>query len=124
MRRAIAVLLLVACGCGRDKARATAYATAHARDIVAASRPLWVKYAGNEVPPSTYPAVLRPLAPTKVVAAKNGVTIFVYTAYQNVTAVFVRFDRGYTPPRAPRADAVDADYEPLAPDVYWLTIPR
>lgn len=124
MRRTAAVLLLLACACGNDKAHAIAYATAHAREIVAATRPLWIRYAANEVPASAYPAVLQPLRPTKIVAWKNGVTIYIDTEYQNVTGLFVRHNPSYVPPRATGADSTDPDYKPLAADVYWLTIPR
>lgn len=112
--------------CGQDGSRVRAYATAHAAALVTATRPLWTagKVSGVEIPLTDCPESVKAVEPSRVVAVPDGVFIYVYTGFADLTAIFVRHNPEFSPPGPPAPDPDGPTFEPLGQDVYWYSIPR
>lgn len=123
---ATVLVLMLAAGCTNHQSEAVQYTTAHARSIVNSTRPLWIKYTAlhAEVPESEYTPDIRALKPTLVVAGNEGVWMYIYSVYWNVTGIFVRYDPRFPTPSTVAPDTVQTTYERLGPDVYWFSRPR
>jgi hypothetical protein len=102
------------------------YATAHASSIVNSTRPLWIKYTTlhADVPESEYTPDIRALNPNLVVAGQQGVWMYIYSVYWNVTGIFVRYDPAFPTPSSAPPDSVQMTYVRLGRDVYWFSMPR
>jgi len=128
MRRAAAMVLVLvlAAGCTNHQSEAVQYATAHARSIVSSTRPLWIKYTAlhEEVPESEYTPDIRALKPTRVVAGTQGVWVYIYSVYWNVTGIFVRYEPAFPTPSTAPPDTDQMTYQRLGRDVYWFSRPR
>ena len=127
MRTTAAVLVLIlTAGCTNHRSDAVHYASAHAGTIVSSTRPLWIKYAAlhAEVPESEYTPDIRALKPARVLAGKEGVWVYIYSVYWNVTGIFVRYDPAFPTPSTAPPDTVQTTYERVGPDVYWFSTPR
>jgi hypothetical protein len=128
MHRATATVLvmMLAAGCTNHRSAAMQYATAHASSILNSTRPLWIKYTAlhAEVPESEYTPDIRALKPTRVVAGNQGVWMYIYSVYWNVTGIFVRYDPAFPTPSTKPPDSVQMTYVRLGRDVYWFSMPR
>ena len=122
----MALLLILAAGCTNHKSEAVQYATGHAGSLVHSTRPLWVKYTAlpSDIPESEYTPDIRALKPSKVVAGRQGMWIYIYSVYWNLTGIFVRYDPAFPTPGAKPPDSEQTTYERLGPDVYWFSTPR
>ena len=120
------VAVIVASACANHKAAAIQYAAAHASSLVTTTRPLWTtsRATGKEITESKYTADIRALHPNGVVAGPQGMWIYVYSSYANVTGIFVRYDPAFPTPPPAQHDPVDMGFVRLATDVYWFSVPR
>lgn len=123
---AIVIAMMFVADCANRQAEVIKYATAHAGRIVATTRPLWIKYnnIAVEIPESEYTPDIRALRPSRVVAGRGGVFLYVYSVYSKVTGIFVRYDPAFPTPATTPPDSVEMTYLRLGPDVYWFSMPR
>jgi hypothetical protein len=122
-RSIAALLFLMAIGCSERAAPVKAQATAHAAELLSSSKGVWQTHRRGEVPESAWPASVRALAPSRVVAADEGIYVYVYSRYEDVTGIFLRCDPSFAPPPV-KPDSDDMGYERLANDVYFFSRPR